>query len=115
MLKRFPVKEQPDPNGYSPIQCYVLMDSHGDRSGPYPCTDPDTLDRVLRGKENSNLQIKMWVDTCLENPLLLMPDEVKEYTKDSPEWFFKSYINQLNREYFKKHGWVPTFIRKHLE
>ncbi len=115
MLKRTPIKQEGDPNGYTPIQCYVLMDSHGERSGPYPCTDYDALDRVQKGKGNLNLQIQMWLETTLEEPLCLMPDELKEITKDYPDWVFKSYINRLSKEYLKKHGWTPTFIRKHLE
>jgi hypothetical protein len=114
MLSRRKVTTPGDPQGYTPIQCYVLMDSHGERSGPYPCTDYDTLDRVLKGKENVNLQIKMWIDTTIENSLVLMPDEVREITKECPEWVFNSYINRLSKQYFQKHGWTPTFIRKHL-
>jgi len=109
MLKRFPVTKQGDPEGYDPIQCYVLIDSHGERSGPHPCNDPDTLDKVLRGKENVNLQIKMWVESVMDSTL--WPEEVKEYTKDYPEWVFKSFLNQLHREIVKKIGFVPTFMK----
>lgn len=114
MLKRYPITKKNDEVGYTPIQCYVLTDSHGDRDGPHPCIDYDTLDKVMKGKENVNLQIAMWVDSCVQDPLLLMPDEVKEITKDYPEWVFKAYINKLNRDYIKKHGWCPNFIRKFL-
>lgn len=112
MLSYTPTKQEGNPDGYTPIQCYVLMDSHGDRSGPYPCKDYDTLDRVIRGKENVNLQIKMWVEGVLEGTTFI--EEIKDCTKEYPEWVFKSFINQLSRENFKKHGWIPTFIRKHI-
>lgn len=109
MTKRFPVNKKNDEIGYTPIQCYVLMDSHGDRSGPYPCVDYDTLDKIMRGKENVNLQIKMWVEGCLEGTSFVF--EIKEYTKEYPEWVLKSFINQLHREIIKKIGFVPTFMK----
>lgn len=109
MLKRFPVTKKNDEVGYTPIQCYVLTDSHGDRDGPHPCIDYDTLDRVMRGKENINLQIKMWVEGVIEGTSF--PTEIKEWTKDYPEWVFKSFLNQLHKEVTKKIGFVPTFMR----
>jgi hypothetical protein len=91
MLSRSPVKTVNDPNGYTPIECYILLDSVG--KGPFPCTDYDTLDRVMKGKENVNLQIKMWIEGILDRTLFVC--EVQEYTKDYPEWVFRSFENQL--------------------
>lgn len=109
MTKRFPVNQKNDRIGYTPIQCYVLMDSHGDREGPYPCVDYDTLDKIMRGKENVNLQIKMWVDSVMEGTSFV--SEIKELTVDYPEWVFTSFVNQLHREIKKKIGFVPTFMK----
>jgi hypothetical protein len=95
MLSRSPVNRKGDSDGYTPIQCYVLMDSHGERSGPHKCTDYDTLDRVMRGKGNVNLQIKMWIDGVREGTLTKF--EVQEWTKEYPEWVYKSFLNQYYR------------------
>lgn len=114
MLSRRRITKCGDKHGYSPQQCYVLIDSHGERSGPYPCIDYDVLDRVLKGKENLNLQIKMWVDTTVEDPIALLPSEVKKMTFDYPEWVYKSYINKLQKRYIDKIGWVPTFINRNI-
>lgn len=96
MLSRTKITKVGDPTGYTPIECYVLLDSHGeiDRTS-LPCTDYDTLDRVLRGKGNVNLQIKMWIDGVMEGTFFKF--EIKEWTKDYPEWVYKSFENQLKR------------------
>lgn len=112
MISYFPTKQEGDPNGYTPIQCYVLIDSHGERSGPFPCTDYQTLEKVLKGKGNVNLQIQMWVETTMDSPLVLSPDEVKSF--GHPDWVFDSYIRRLSKEWSNKHGWLPSFIRKYL-
>lgn len=112
MISRLPSKQINDPNGYSPIQCYVLVDSHGERSGPHPCTNYDTLNRVLNGKKGVNLQITMWIEGVMDGTTFV--EEIKEWTKEYPKWVFESFIRQLSKVYFQKHGWIPTFIRKHL-
>ncbi len=111
MIHRTQSKEVDDPDGYTPIQCFVLIDSHGERNGPYPCTDHNTLNRVLNGKKGVNLQIAMWVEGVMDGTTF--PKEVKDWTKDYPEWVFESFIRKLCKVYFQKHGWIPTFIRMH--
>jgi hypothetical protein len=84
------------------------MDSHGERSGPYPCQDYDILDKVQRGKGNVNLQIETWVDGVIDSTT--HPEEVLEWIKDYPEWVTTSFIRQLHKKAVKVIGFVPTFM-----
>src|SRR5574343_1962131 len=88
MTPMWPCKETSDPNGYTPLECFVYYDSHGKE---LPCNDIKKLREIQHGKEMVNLQIQMWVDTTYEIPIILMPDEVRGYCKDLPRWVFDSY------------------------
>ncbi len=114
MLKRYPVKEQGDLEGYTPIQCYVLMDSHGECSGPYPCTDPDMLDKVLRGKENANCckryrfaqhppSTAQLLRCCNESTSCLSNESSGETLN-----LVVNLLHQLSR---LTHGAIPRFVR----
>ena len=111
MTPMWPVKEISDPNGYTPLECFAHRDTYGRE---LPCNDVTKLREIQHGKEMLNLQIKMWVETAMDSPILLMPEEVKEYCKDYPPWVFKSYINQLKKCYVLKHGYLPHFISSFL-
>lgn len=92
MLSRLKCKIIPDPNGYSPLECFTVLDCTNET---LPCTDPETLDKAIHGKRNINLQIKMWVEGVLEGTTFVF--EVKEWTELYPEWVFKSFLRQLGR------------------
>lgn len=114
MLSRVKIKSK-HPSLPSPEEIFVFMDTHGiPKDRTYLCSDNDILDKILKGKENVNLQIQMWVETTLEMPIVLMPDEVKTITKDYPPWVFKSYINRLSKEFLKKRGYIPQFVSSHF-
>mgnify|MGYP006928751783 FL=1 len=108
MTLMWPCKETSDPNGYTPLECYVYYDSHGKE---LPCNDILKLRQVQHGKEMVNLQIQMWVDTTFEIPITLMPDEVREYCKDRPAWMFDSYLRQLKKRFIQRDGFAPSFVR----
>ena len=108
MLSRKRVERPPDLDGYSPIQAFVLLDSHGELDKEFRCTDYDTLDKVLKGKENVNLQIAMWIEGCFDTTISVK--EVREWTKNYPEWVFKSFRNRLDRMAQSKIGFVPKFM-----
>jgi hypothetical protein len=103
----WPNNENNDPNGYNPMECFVHFDSHGKN---LPCNDILKLKQIQHGKEMVNLQIKMWVESTLEFPFMLMPDEVKEFTEDYPSWVYESYIRQLKKLFIIKQGFVPSFL-----
>jgi len=111
MTPMWPCKEINDPNGYSPLECFVCVDSTGKE---LPCNDILKLRQIQHGKKMVNLQIQMWVETTVENPLTLMPQEIKEITKDYPEWIFNSYIRRVSRLIREKEGFVPTYVKKFL-
>ena len=52
----------------------------------------------------------MWMESTFDFPMLLMPDEVKEITKEFPPWVYESYIRQLSRRYINSIGFVPKFV-----
>lgn len=115
MTPMWPVKETSDPNGYTPLECFAYRDTYGKE---LPCNDVVKLREIQHGKEMVNLQIKMWVDTTFELPIVLMPSELKEELKNSPRnyppWVFESYIKQLKKLYISKHGYLPSFISSFL-
>lgn len=108
MTVMWPNKEISDPNGYSPLECFVYHDTFGKS---LPCNDILKLRLIEHGKAMVNLQIQMWVDTTFEIPLTLMPSEMKEITKDYPKWVFESYIRQLTKKFRERDGFVPSFVR----
>ena len=95
----------PDPDGFSPLQCYYYHDSRGIT---LPCNEPVALNRALNGKKGINLQILMWVEGCLEGTFF--PSEFYYLCKTYPAWVWKSFLNQLHKERLSKFGWIPTFM-----
>jgi len=108
MTPMWPCKETSDPNGYTPLECFVYYDSHGKE---LPCNDIQKLRQIQHGKEMINLQIQMWVDTTFEIPITLMPSEVKEITKNFPQWVLDSYLRQLRKRFVQRDGFSPSFVR----
>ena len=105
MVKRFPIKQESDVNGYSPIECFVKFDSTGKIP---PCNDLDTLDKIFKGKENVNLQITLWSSGVVEGCSTL--NEIKECCQEYPEWVYTSVVNQVERHFRKTIGFIPKFI-----
>ena len=85
---------QLDENGLTSKQCYYLYDTYG-RSiiGDYKCTDPITVQRIIWGKQLTNMTIKMWSDDIKDN--LLLKYEIEGELKNMPEWCKKSLENSL--------------------
>lgn len=94
MLSRTRIKRVGHSFGYSPIECFLLIDSGGYKNCSYLCTDYDTLDKVLRGKQNINLQIAMWVEGYIDGTTSRF--EIQEWTKDYPPWVYKSFLNKIS-------------------
>lgn len=92
MTKSWPCKNVSDPNGYTPLECFVHFDSHGQW---LPCTDAEELHLILHGKEMVNLQIKMWVDGILEGSFYLFEIEEHCQTENYPDWVVTSVIRQI--------------------
>lgn len=96
-----------DTNGANPLECFVLLDTFGPKEF-YSCNDNKTLAKVLKGKENVNLQISLWLEGLKEGSLFMQ--EVEEYTKDYPEWVLKSVINRYKKYLRDLHGFIPLFL-----
>ena len=105
----WPTNDVDDPLGYSPLECFVFSDSNGNKP-QLPCTNVRKLREIQHGKKMVNLQIQMWMESTFDFPMLLMPDEVKEITKEFPPWVYESYIRQLSRRYINSIGFVPKFV-----
>lgn len=78
-----------------------------------PTREWELVKRAQEGKMSVNLQIKMWAETMWDNRLgcLLFPDELKTYCEGMPKWVFKATIEQAQKNHFKEHGFIPTFLK----
>lgn len=81
-----------DENGLTPKECFYYFESQGKK---YPCTDPNTFQKVLWVKSLVNLTIKMWVEDIQKR--LVFINEIEESCKNKPDWVLKSFYNQLKR------------------
>ena len=96
------------PEGHaSALEAFVFFDSTGKKA---PCKDIAALRRAFVGKASVNLQIKMWAEDLFNCPILLVA-ELREYTKDMPEWVFRATIMQAQKLSLEQLG----FVGKHLK
>ena len=85
---------QLDENGFDPKQCYYLYDTYGKSILPYyKCKDPVTVQRVIWGKQLTNMTIKMWSDDIKDG--FLFQYELEEDLRNMPPWGRKSLENSL--------------------
>jgi len=97
-----------DVNGFSPIESFVSFDC----TGKYlPCNDIKTLNKAINGKRNINLQIKIWAEGMAD--CVLLKSELREKCiKGLPDWVEDAILNQAQKIFFKKEGWIPAFLSK---
>ena len=93
---------QLDENGLSPQQCYYLYDTYGKKVlTDFKCKDPITVQRIIWGKQLTNMTIKMWSDDIKGNNRegwqLLTKEELTETLKEMPSWVKKSLDNSLRK------------------
>lgn len=110
MSLSWPHKEESVPDGYSPIECFVYKDTCGKE---LPCNDIKELRLIQHGKEMVNLQIKMWVDSLLETPVVFGIWEIEEYCKDYPPWVFKSVLQQLKKHILERDDFIPKYLENY--
>lgn len=85
-----------DDSGLDPKQAYFLYDTYGKQSCQlYKCNDPILVQRIIWGKQLTNMTIKMWVeDIKLGN---LFKFEIEEELAKMPDWCRKSLENALSK------------------
>lgn len=93
-----------DPNGEEGKFSFVCLEN----GIKMPTREWDLVKRVQEGKESINLQMKLWAEDV---GFLLMPDELREYCKDYPEWVFQGTMRQAQKRIVKEWGFVPTFMK----
>jgi hypothetical protein len=87
---------QLDENGLEPKQCYYLYDTYGKSVlKEFKCKDPITVQRIIWGKQLTNMTIKMWSDDIQDR--LLFKHEIENELKNMPEWCKKSLENSLKK------------------
>lgn len=100
---------EPDPNGYSALECWYAHDTYGQT---LPCRDPELLAKVERSKKSWNLQIKIWAEDIADGTILKR-DEFRYYCDrlNAPEWIFEATMNQAAKICRQKVGFVPSYAR----
>jgi hypothetical protein len=85
---------QLDENGLDPKQCYYLYDTYG-RSilKIFKCKDPVTVQRIIWGKQLTNMTIKMWAEDIDDK--LLFNHEIQDDLNNMPEWCEIALKNSL--------------------
>lgn len=93
-----------DPNGEEGKFTFLCMEN-----GIYlPTREWELTKRVQEGKMSVNLQMKLWGEDL---GILLMPNELKLYCKEYPEWVFRGTMEQGIKRFRKEVGFVPTFMK----
>ena len=84
-----------DLNGLGSLECYAIFDSKGIWK---PCKETTLLENVIRAKKSINFQIKQWVEGY-EDCLMGIPEYMKSFEGDIPDWVETAFRNQLKRKY----------------
>jgi hypothetical protein len=85
---------QYDENGISPKQAYYLYDTYGKSIiKEFKCSDPVMVQRIIWGKQLTNMTIKMWSDDMKKG--LLFKFEIEDDLNSMPAWCRKSLENSL--------------------
>src|SRR5688572_29074024 len=72
---------------------YFLWDTHGKKAS---YKDLELCGKIIQAKATLNLTIKMWVED-VKNELLFIW-EVWEYCVEYPDWVWKAFCGQVERE-----------------
>lgn len=97
---------QSAPDGYSALVCFATRDSTGER---LPCREQPLLDKVWRGKQSANLQVKMWAEGVAD--ATLPQAELITYCAGYPPWVVRAVLKQAEAVAMKAYGWAPRFAR----
>ena len=83
-----------DVNGLNPKQCYYAYESYGKKICNFvTCNDPIMVQRIIWGKQLTNMTIKMWSEDIRNN--LLYEKEIEPILMTMPKWCEKSLKNSL--------------------
>jgi hypothetical protein len=93
-----------DPNGEDGKFCFVCLEN----GIIVPTRERELVQRVIEGKKSINLQIKLWSEDL---GFLFMPEELRAYCKDMPEWVFKATLEQAQKRTLIEVGFIPTFLQ----
>jgi hypothetical protein len=93
-----------EPNGEDGMFTFLCLEN----GYKVPTKEYELVKRVQEGKMSINLQMKLWGEDV---GLLLMPNELKSYCKNYPEWVFRGTMNQGIKRFMKEVGFIPTFMK----
>jgi hypothetical protein len=90
---------QYDKEGLDPKTCYYLYDTYGKKVlRMFTCNDPITVQRVIWGKQLTNMTIDMWCKDILgenrEGWQLMNRRELDDVLKTMPKWVTKNINNR---------------------
>jgi hypothetical protein len=93
---------QYDEGGLDPKTCFFLFETHGRKVlRLFKCNDPITCQRVIWGKQLTDMTIDMWCKDILsenrEGWKLLGRRELDETLKDMPDWVTKNVNNRTKQ------------------
>jgi len=83
---------KPDPQGYSVLEAFYIVETFGAKPEDVPCIKPLPLYYACCGKVQLNWQIKQWAESYGE--WLLFEEELIEWFPWFPEWVFDAVLQQ---------------------
>lgn len=79
-----------DPNGYSSIECFHLLDTFGKIE---PCREKETLYKIMNSKGGTNFTIQQWSEGIHDGLFCLR--EFQEQYSWFPDWFWDSLMKEV--------------------
>jgi len=101
-----------DPNGVDPKHAFYVYDSTGKMINN---TDPDTVCSALACKGlGMQITVENWAEDTISG--LVFPDEIKQWidVDQMPSWVWMNYLNTCKRMALRSLGFVPKYLRLHL-
>ena len=101
--------EKNHPDGYSALECWFFMDTHGIA---LPCSDHEELQRIFRAKKSVNLQVRLWAEDLADGSLLTPLELFSRHLAGWPQWVFEAALAQARKICMNNPmiGFFPTFL-----
>ena len=86
------IVSKPDPEGYSVLEAFYIVETFGAKPEEVPCVKPLPLLYAHWGKMQLNWQIEQWAESYGE--WTLFEWELREWYPWFPEWVFDAVLKQ---------------------